>query len=84
MAKETIKARRVTFTVDQDAFEFLAKAHAYNEDGELWIWEDSSDEFDHEREYCDDCGSYTMMEDMACPFNEGYCLDCCNCEEGFH
>lgn len=81
--KQTIKAYRVTFLVDEDAFEFLAKAHGYNEDNELWIWE-NTEEVQHEQESCDDCGSISMMHDYPCPNAEGICMDCCDCLESEH
>lgn len=54
MSKETVNAYRVTFLVDADTFQFLARAHAHDESGELWLWE-STEETTTEREFCNEC-----------------------------
>lgn len=78
---EKVKAYKVTFIVDEDAFGYLAKSHGYTEGDELWLWEDT-EEIEYERPMpCEDCGSRSMMEEYACTTNEGFCTDCCMCEE---
>lgn len=29
---------------------------------------------------CKGCGWAEVMNDLACPSDKGYCLDCCDCE----
>ena len=77
--KETIPAYRLTFVVDEDTMKFLGKSHGYQMDGELWFWEDTKEIQYEVFKPCEDCGSRSMMETDACPYNEGFCLDCCFC-----
>lgn len=80
---ETVPATRVTFVVDEDTYTFLSKAHSFNENDELWVWEDSEDIQYVTYIPCGDCGLRSQMAEYACPYNEGYCTDCCYCEEHF-
>lgn len=80
---EKVPATRVTFVVDEDTYKYLSTAHGYSESDELWIWESSEDTEVERFIPCGDCGSRTMMEEWACPYNEGYCMDCCICPEHF-
>ena len=80
--KTPIKAYRVTFLVDEDTLAFFSRAHLMSEDGELWDWEAVVDT-EYELETCDDCGSRSMMLEYKCPYQQEFCLDCCECE-GLH
>lgn len=80
---EKIRAIRVTFVVDDDVFQFLSRAHMMTENGELWDWE-STEDIDYEVFIpCEECDSRSAMENYACTNNQGYCSDCCECDEHF-
>lgn len=36
--RETVKATKITFVVDEDAFAYLAKTHGYSEGNEVFRW----------------------------------------------
>ena len=80
---EKVKAIRVTFVVDEGTNNFLSKGHAFSQSDELWIWE-SSEDIDYEVFIpCEECDSRAAMEEYACTNNQGYCSDCCECDEHF-
>lgn len=80
---EKVKAIRVTFVVDEGTYNFLSKGHSFSQSDELWIWE-SSEDIDYELFIpCEECDSRAAMEEYACPNNQGYCTDCCECDEHF-
>lgn len=70
---------KVTLTLDEKWFKFLSEALSpdLTEEGEVLRWESHED---LGFEPCEDC-TKADMDEFACPDNEGYCLDCCHCEE---
>lgn len=80
---EKVPAIRVTFIVDEDTYNFLLEAYTHKMDGELWEF-DGVEDIEHDVFLpCEDCGSRSIMEEYACPYNQGYCTDCCQCDEHF-
>lgn len=80
---ETTRAIRATFVVDESTYNFLLEAYTHKMDGELWVIETVED-IDYEVFIpCEDCASTYAMEEYACPYNQGYCSDCCQCDEHF-
>ena len=72
--KETIKAHRVTYLVDDDTWAFLSKAHGYSESNEMWIWENTEDVV-VEVESCDVCGTY-FYDEFEYVLTDGKCEWC--------
>lgn len=80
---EKIPAIRATFIVDDDTYSFLLEAYTHRMDEELWVI-DTVEDIEYEVFVpCEDCGSRYQMENYACSNNQGYCLDCCECDEHF-
>lgn len=71
--------RKVTLTVDEGWFKVLGEqlAPTLRETGEVLRWDKVVDLL---VEPCLDCKKEDMDE-FACDQDEGYCLDCCGCEE---
>jgi hypothetical protein len=78
---EKIPATRVTFVVDDYTFRFLQEAYTHTTSDELWVWEYSEDIQYDVFLPCEDCGDRYQMENYACPNNQGYCVECCECDE---
>ena len=80
---EQVRAIRATFVVDESTYNFLLEAYTHKMDGELWVIETVED-IDYEVTLpCEDCASTYSMEEYACTNNQGYCADCCGCDEHF-
>lgn len=80
---EMIPAVRVTLVVDDDTLNFLNEAYIHSGSDELWVWETIEDIQYEIFLPCEECGDRYQMENYACPNNQGYCTDCCGCEDHF-
>lgn len=80
---EKVPAIRTTLVVDEYTFRFLTEAHIQSGSDELWVWE-STEDIEYEVFLpCEECGDRYQMENYACSNNQGYCIECCECEEHF-